>query len=148
MLERENVGNSAVARKAGAGNGKALLICHIDSVFPEGTNYIKPFTIKGNLATGNGVLDMKACKLFYTIHSDRVEDAFIEKYERLNYLAPEYVSIYSNMIIVLVQQMSNKKTVIYKNFSGQDRIFQISFQHFCDHAHNKELQQNAAVLLQ
>ena len=61
VLERENVGNSVVARKAGTGNGKALLICHIDSVFPEGTDYIKPFTIKGNLATGNGVLDMKAC---------------------------------------------------------------------------------------
>ena len=61
VLERDNVGNSVVARKAGAGNGRALLICHIDSVFPEGTDCIKPFTINGNLATGNGVLDMKAC---------------------------------------------------------------------------------------
>ena len=61
VLERPNVGNSVVARKDGSGNGRALLICHIDSVFPEGTDYIKPFTINGNLATGNGVLDMKAC---------------------------------------------------------------------------------------
>lgn len=61
VLERDNVGNSVVARKTGAGNGRVLLICHIDSVFPEGTDYIKPFTIDGNLATGNGVLDMKAC---------------------------------------------------------------------------------------
>ena len=61
VLERENVGNSVVARKAGDGSGRALLICHIDSVFPEGTDYIKPFTIRDNIATGNGVLDMKAC---------------------------------------------------------------------------------------
>ena len=61
VLERQNVGNSVVARKEGSGNGRALLICHIDSVFPEGTDYIKPFTLNGNLATGNGVLDMKAC---------------------------------------------------------------------------------------
>ena len=61
VLERESVGNSVVARKQGGGKGRALLICHIDSVFPEGTDHIKPFTIDGNLATGNGVLDMKAC---------------------------------------------------------------------------------------
>ena len=61
ILERQNVGNSVVARKEGKGKGRALLICHIDSVFAEGTDHIKPFTINGNLATGNGVLDMKAC---------------------------------------------------------------------------------------
>ncbi len=61
VLERANVGNSVVARKPGSGKGRALLICHIDSVFPEGTDYIKPFTVNGSLATGNGVLDMKAC---------------------------------------------------------------------------------------
>ena len=61
VLEREAAGNSIVARKAGNRKGRALLICHIDSVFPEGTDYIKPFTVNGDLATGNGVLDMKAC---------------------------------------------------------------------------------------
>lgn len=60
VLEREEVGNSVIARKKG--NGKAvLLICHIDSVFSEGTDYIKPFSVIGNIAYGNGVVDMKAC---------------------------------------------------------------------------------------
>ncbi len=60
ILEQENVGNGVIARKPG--NGKnALLICHLDSVFSEGTDYIKPFTIEGNIAKGNGVVDMKAC---------------------------------------------------------------------------------------
>jgi glutamate carboxypeptidase len=60
ILNRDHVGNSVIARKKG--NGKAaLLICHIDSVFSEGTDYIKPFSIEGNIARGNGVVDMKAC---------------------------------------------------------------------------------------
>ena len=60
ILEHKSVGNGVIARKAG-NETKVLLICHIDSVFPEGTEYIKPFTIEGNIAKGNGVLDMKAC---------------------------------------------------------------------------------------
>ncbi|OUO93263.1 M20 family metallopeptidase [Cloacibacillus sp. An23] len=60
ILRNVKVGNSVIARKTG-NNIKVLLICHIDSVFPEGTDYIKPFTINGNIAKGNGVLDMKAC---------------------------------------------------------------------------------------
>ena len=61
ILERDSAGNSVVARKKGTGSGKAILICHIDSVFPEGTDHIKPFTIENGRAAGNGVLDMKAC---------------------------------------------------------------------------------------
>lgn len=60
ILVRDDVGNSLIARRKGNGR-KLLLICHIDSVFSEGTEYIKPFSIDGNIAFGNGVVDMKAC---------------------------------------------------------------------------------------
>lgn len=60
ILARDHVGNSLIARRKGNGR-KLLLICHIDSVFSEGTEFIKPFIISGNLARGNGVVDMKAC---------------------------------------------------------------------------------------
>ena len=60
ILENKQVGNGVIARKKGNGS-KALLICHLDSVFSEGTDYIKPFTVEGNIARGNGVVDMKAC---------------------------------------------------------------------------------------
>ena len=60
ILEHKNVGNGVIARKKG-NEVKVLLICHIDSVFPEGTANIKSFAVNGNIAKGNGVLDMKAC---------------------------------------------------------------------------------------
>lgn len=60
ILQHHDCGNGVIARKKG--NGKnILLICHLDSVFPEGTARLKSFRIEGGKAMGNGVLDMKAC---------------------------------------------------------------------------------------
>ena len=60
ILQHHDGGNGVIARKKG--NGKnILLICHLDSVFPEGTARLKSFRIEGGKAMGNGVLDMKAC---------------------------------------------------------------------------------------
>ena len=77
ILEHGNCGNAVIARKSGTdpeydgsqspktGNsrnhGKVLMICHLDTAFPEGAAKANPFTIKGNIATGPGVVDMKAC---------------------------------------------------------------------------------------
>lgn len=60
LLEHENCGNGVIARKAGT-NGKVLMICHLDTAFPEGAAKANPFTVNGNIATGPGVIDMKAC---------------------------------------------------------------------------------------
>ncbi len=60
ICHHEDAGNGVVARRQG--NGKnLLLICHLDTAFPEGFAKEHPFTIDGNHATGGGVLDMKAC---------------------------------------------------------------------------------------
>ncbi|MGC5032538.1 M20 family metallopeptidase [Micromonospora sp. DT229] len=39
---------------------RVLLLGHFDTVFPVGTTRIRPFTVRGNVATGPGVCDMKA----------------------------------------------------------------------------------------
>ena len=53
ILQHHDCGNGVIARKKG--NGKnILLICHLDSVFPEGTARLKSFRIEGGKA-------MKAC---------------------------------------------------------------------------------------
>ena len=44
ILEHKNVGNGVIARKKG-NTAKVMLICHIDSVFPEGTDNIKSFSV-------------------------------------------------------------------------------------------------------
>lgn len=37
------------------------MICHMDTAFPEGAAKKNPFRMEGNIATGPGVVDMKAC---------------------------------------------------------------------------------------
>lgn len=60
FLKNENCGNGVIASCPG-NQQKVLLICHLDSVFASGTEQIQTYRQKGNLAYGNGVVDMKAC---------------------------------------------------------------------------------------
>ncbi len=48
-----------IARFAGIGR-PVLVLGHVDTVFPVGTVARRPFTVRGSVATGPGVLDMKA----------------------------------------------------------------------------------------
>ncbi len=53
-------GPHLVARWRGAGAGRALLIGHMDTVFPEGEAQRRPFHIADGRAFGPGVMDMKS----------------------------------------------------------------------------------------
>ena len=44
-------------------NYDVILCCHMDTVFPDGTVAVRPFSIKGDRAYGPGVSDMKCCCL-------------------------------------------------------------------------------------
>jgi glutamate carboxypeptidase len=58
--KNETLGDTVVARFAGVGGPRALLIGHLDTVFPEGTAAARPFTIRDGRAYGPGVTDMKS----------------------------------------------------------------------------------------
>ena len=45
---------------SGSGNRPIMLMGHRDTVFPDGTAGERPFTVKGDIAYGPGVADMKA----------------------------------------------------------------------------------------
>ena len=53
-------GDTLVARLAGAGVGRILLIGHTDTVYPAGTVAARPFRIENGRAMGPGSADMKA----------------------------------------------------------------------------------------
>jgi len=58
MFERPSAGNIV---RAGFGNGpgQALILCHVDTVWPFGELARRPFRIEGGKAFGPGALDMK-----------------------------------------------------------------------------------------
>ena len=60
LLIHPHCGNGLIVRKPGT-KGRLLLICHLDTAFPEGSARKNPFRLEGNMATGPGVLDMKVC---------------------------------------------------------------------------------------
>ncbi len=59
---QEERGNNMTARKKGELDGNFLFLCHVDTVFKEGTAVERPFTIDGDSdrAFGPGVCDMKS----------------------------------------------------------------------------------------
>ena len=59
VIPQDQVGNHVVADIEG-GEGRIMLLCHMDTVWPKGTIENRPFTVKEGLAYGPGIHDMKA----------------------------------------------------------------------------------------
>ena len=59
VLTQEEAGNHLLARW-GDDKGGALVLCHMDTVWPLGTVSERPFRVEGGWAYGPGALDMKA----------------------------------------------------------------------------------------
>jgi glutamate carboxypeptidase len=53
-------GDHLVARRAGQGQLRLLLIGHMDTVYPKGDVALRPFTIRDGRAYGPGIFDMKS----------------------------------------------------------------------------------------
>jgi glutamate carboxypeptidase len=57
---RGRLGDVLVARVRGQGTHRVLVICHMDTVWPEGTVAERPFRLDGDRAYGPGVSDAKS----------------------------------------------------------------------------------------
>ena len=66
---QSDLGDHFVA-EVGEGPDQALILCHIDTVWPEGTVQQRPFRVEDGLAYGPGILDMKA-GVAITLHALR-----------------------------------------------------------------------------
>jgi len=59
-LSLPNQGDCVVARLQGAGQGRLLLIGHLDTVYPDGTAALRPMWSEGSKILGPGTCDMKS----------------------------------------------------------------------------------------
>src|SRR6478672_3339630 len=57
---QERWGDDLIARRAGEGRAKVMLLGHADTVYPDGTAAARPMTIVGDKVLGPGTCDMKA----------------------------------------------------------------------------------------
>lgn len=69
VIKEKEYGNHLVMQHRDATSPEIMIIGHMDTVFPEGTASLRPFTMKENRAFGPGVIDMKASlvSLFYAL---------------------------------------------------------------------------------
>jgi len=69
------------------GGPRALLIGHLDTVFPEGTAAARPYRVDGGIATGPGVTDMKSGLLTLLYGLEAALAAGSLPFERLTVIA-------------------------------------------------------------
>ncbi len=60
ILPTQHKGPNLIARKRGDGQGKVLIVGHMDTVFSDGEAQRRPFKIENGRAFGPGVFDMKS----------------------------------------------------------------------------------------
>jgi glutamate carboxypeptidase len=60
LIPGEKMGPQLVARHYGTGQGRVLIVGHMDTVFPDGEAERRPFDIHDDCAYGPGVFDMKS----------------------------------------------------------------------------------------
>ena len=60
FVSNAKFGDTVVGTFSGAGGPNALLVGHMDTVYPDGTVALRPYAERGTRAYGPGVADMKA----------------------------------------------------------------------------------------
>ncbi len=76
-------GNNLVARRAGKGHVRLLLVGHVDTVYPQGAVAAKPFHIQDGIAYGPGVIDMKSGDVMGLYALQALLEAGFEEYKEL-----------------------------------------------------------------
>ena len=64
------LGDVLIARAEGSGSHRVLLVCHMDTVWPDGTVSERPFRVEGDRAFGPGTSDAKSGLLAGTEATD------------------------------------------------------------------------------
>lgn len=86
VYEHEEWGNDLMGVMHGEGSGKALLLGHIDTVYPPGIAAERPLRVEGDILYGPGVCDMKGCVLSGVYAVEALHAAGQRPFEELRFL--------------------------------------------------------------
>ena len=86
IIRREKWGNDLLGVLRGTGQGNALLLGHIDTVYPVGTAAARPLRVEGNTVYAPGVCDMKGCILAAIYAIEAMQAAGFHDYGELRFL--------------------------------------------------------------
>jgi glutamate carboxypeptidase len=80
------LGDILVARVGGSGSRRVLLVCHMDTVWPEGTAAERPFRVDGDRGYGPGVSDAKSGLLAGIEAVDALRRLGIDSFGRVTFV--------------------------------------------------------------
>ncbi|MDM5335316.1 M20 family metallopeptidase [Ureibacillus composti] len=106
-VEQIEVGNHLLIRHQEAKTPQIIILCHLDTVFSEGTAKDRHFTIRGSRAYGPGVIDMKGSlvTLLYALKA-LIEAGEEKAYHNVHILLNSDEEIGSTTSNVLIENMA------------------------------------------
>src|SRR5690625_1285920 len=85
-IEHEKLGNCMVLNHKDAHKPKILILAHMDTVYPKGSAKERPFFIKGDLAYGPGIIDMKVSHVMLYFTMKHLIETGNESYKQIEIL--------------------------------------------------------------
>jgi len=107
------LGDTVIGRIDGTGGRSALLIGHMDTVFPDGTAAERPFRIEDGLARGPGVSDMKGGLLAGFFAATALQAIGADGFGRITYVCNPDEEVGSPFSVSIIQELARDADVCF-----------------------------------
>jgi glutamate carboxypeptidase len=114
------LGDLLIARSAGSGGRRILLVGHTDTVFDDGTALERPFTLDGSIARGPGVSDMKSGLLTGMFAVRALREAGLDGFAHVTYVCNPDEEIGSPFSGPVIRALATEHDVAFVLEGGRD----------------------------
>jgi len=116
----QRLGDLLIGRIDGSGGRRILLVGHTDTVFDQGTVSERPFTIKGSIAKGPGVSDMKSGLLTGIFAVQALRDAGVDAFGHITYVCNPDEEIGSPASGPMIRELAAEHDVAFVLEGGRE----------------------------
>jgi glutamate carboxypeptidase len=111
-VRQTTVGDHLIA-DVGQGESQTLILCHMDTVWPQGTIIERPFRVENGLAYGPGILDMKA-GIAITLHAlEAIRALGFKPWQRVRVLLNSDEEVGSTTSREIIEEEAKKSTHVF-----------------------------------
>jgi glutamate carboxypeptidase len=116
----QQLGDVLVARVEGSGSHRVLLVCHMDTVWPEGTVTERPFRVEGDRGFGPGVSDAKSGLLAGIEAADALKRLGMDSFGRVTFVCNPDEETGSPFAGATIQDLARESDVAYVLEAGRE----------------------------